>query len=302
MIPMHMIEELAELAGRDDPEVIRLVKHAILFPESRSSVYDMLQVKVSRRGANLGKRTVFGAPSVLPAEGRKIGDAMLGDSPQGDCTISRNDLPGNVGFFGGSGTGKSSLAGLICEYFMGILMPVLMIDIGDEYGWLIDRFGPERLLVIRARFFPLGLFVNPVGSRLPPLSWLAKITDVLADSLFLGDGGSNMLKNIVGKMYRERGVLDGSNDYPIATDVFGKIVTAKYSAGSRYKGFAESLVNRFCGLLQSFPGMNAKRSLVPEQVAGRSLIIRVADLSAYEQDIFINVLLLWLMCYKEGER
>lgn len=300
MIPMHMIEELAELAGIDDPEVVRLVETAALFPARSEAVYRVLKSKVLMRGVNLGKRPVFGAPSVLPAEGGRIGDGMIGDSPQGAVGFTKENLPGNVGIMGGSGSGKSCFAGLICEYCMRIMMSVLFLDFADEYGWLTHVFGPDRLLVIRARFFPLGLFVNPIGSRLDPVSWLSKITDVLGYAMYLKDGSINLLNEVVGTMYRERGVLDGSGDYPVATDVFGKLVTLKYSAGSRHSGFLETLVNRVFRILQSFPGMNAKGSLIPEQVTGKSLIIRMSDLSAYELDVFTNVFLAWLLCFKEG--
>jgi hypothetical protein len=177
---------------------------------------------------------------------------------------------------------------------------VIILDVADEYGWLIDRFGPEKLAVIRARRFPLGIFVNPAGSCLEPLAWLSRAVGVLRECMFLRDGSCNLLLKIVGGMYRERAIFDGSRDYPTLAEVFRKLVTCKFSVQSRHAGFLETLVNRFQGLLQSFPGMNAKRSLVPEQVCGRSLIVRMADLSPQETDVFTGLFLAWLMAFREG--
>lgn len=299
MVSMPMIEKLAELLGWDE-ETRRLVENARLYPDSRDSVHALLQVKAKRLGIDLAKEPAFGIPADLPAHGRRIGDALVGDIRHAACCVPDGALPGNVGVFGGSGSGKSSLSGLLCEWWIGSGLCVIILDVADEYGWLIDRFGPERLAVMRARRFPLGVFVNPVGSCLEPLAWLSRVVGVLRECMFLRDGSCNLLLKIVGGMYRERAVLDGSRDYPTLAEVFRKLVTCKFSVQSRHAGFLETLVNRFQGLLQSFPGMNAKQSLVPEQVCGRSLIVRMADLSPQETDIFTGLFLGWLMAYREG--
>jgi len=301
MISIPMLEKLADMVGPDDPQVMMLVENAKLFPDSRDTSYRLLQAMLKQKGLSLGKEPAFGIPSKLPAEGRKIGDAMAGDTVHGACRFGMGQLPGNVGLFGGSGTGKSSLAGLMCEWWIGLGICVIILDVADEYGWLIHRFGVDRLLVIQARYFPLGIFVNPVGSCLSPLAWLSRVVGVLREALFLRDGTCNLLLKIVGSMYREHGVFEGSRDYPTATEVFQHLVTSKFSVQSRNAGFLESAVNRFHGMLQSFPGMNAKNSLVPEQVCRRSLIIRMADLSPQEIDVFGGLLVAWLLAYKEGK-
>jgi hypothetical protein len=301
MASMIVIEELADLIGRDDPEVALLVENANLYPGSRDGALKILQAMLKEKGLNAGKRYAFGAPSVMPGNGRLLGHALCGDVPHGPYLHPAAELPGNMGVFGGCGTGKSSLVGLLCEGWFEGGLRVIVLDVADEYGWLIHRYPVEKLLVLRARRFPLGVFVNPVGSCLSPLAWLSLVIGVLRECMYLRDGSCNLLYRIAGAMYRERGVLEGSDDYPLATDVFQKLVTSKFSVQSRHAGFLETLVNRFHGLLQSFPGMNAKRSLLPEQVTGRSLIIRMADLSPGEIDVFTGLMLAWLMAHREGK-
>ena len=79
-------------------------------------------------------------------------------------------------------------------------------------------------------------------------------------------------------------------------------MTNKFSVQSRHAGYLETLVNRFQGLLQSFPGMNAKQSVIPEQVLSKSLIIRMGDLSPSETDEFTSMFLAWMMACREAKK
>lgn len=300
MVSMPMIRELAELLGWDD-EVRRMVANADSFPEGRDDIYALLQARVRRAGIELGKKPAFGLQEGMPTEGKKIGDVLTGDKPHGECRLGLEALPGNIGIFAGSSQGKSSLAYLLCEYWIEIGLCVVILDVFDQYGALIRRFETERLLVVRARHFPLGVFVNPVGSRLSPMAWLSTVIGVLRECMFLRDGSCNLLFKIVGGMYRERGVLDGSGDYPTLVEAFKKLVTNKFSVQSRHAGYLETLVNRFQGLLQSFPGMNAKQSVIPEQVLSKSLVIRMGDLSPAETDEFTSLFLAWMMACREAK-
>jgi len=297
---MPMIRELAELLGWDE-DVRGMVANADSYPEGRDEIYVLLQAKARRASIELGKKPAFGVQTGLPTDGKKIGDVLVGERVHAECMLNLQALPGNIGIFAGSGQGKSSLAYLLGEWWIGIPLCVVILDLFDQYAALIRRFGPDRLLVIRARHFPLGVFVNPVGSRLTPLAWLSAVVGVLRECMFLRDGSCNLLLKIVGGMYRERGVLDGSGDYPTLVEVFKKLVTNKFSVQSRHAGYLETLVNRFHGILQSFPGMNAKQSVIPEQVFSKSLIIRMGDLSPGETDEFTSLFLAWMMACREAK-
>jgi len=301
MTSIPMIEHLADLLGKDNPRVDRLVEHAKQFPKYREHSYRSLQVMLKKKGLSLAMEPVFQIPTDLPAKGRILGDVVQGDTVQGVCRYPFSELPGNVGIFGGSGTGKSSLAGHLCEGWFEEAPAVIILDVAEEYCWLIDRYPPEKLMVIRARHFPIGIFVNPPDSCLSELAYLSQIVGVLRESLYLRDGSCNLLLKIVGGMYRERGVFDGTNDYPTAVEVFQKLVTSKFSVQSRHAGFLETLVNRFHGILQSFPGMNAKRSLSPKHVTEKHLIVRMSDLSPAEMEVFTGIFLCWMMTYRGGQ-
>jgi hypothetical protein len=297
---MHMIEELAKQLGKGDPVVARIVSNARLFPEGRDSVFALLQAKARQMGYDPGRQAVFGIPAGLGQEGVKLGDVLVGEAVHGDFRFSREMLPGNVGLFGATGTGKSFLARRMAEWFIGQGICVIILDVSGEHCSLVRRFGPDRLLVIGARHFPMGVFVNPPGSRLSPLAWLASVVSALGEVFFLRDGTRNLLLKVIGGMYRERGVLDGSGEYPTAAEAFVKLQTEKFSAQSRHAGFLETALNRLHGLLQSFPGMNTRHSVSPEEVCRRSLIIRMADLSPEEIEQFSTLFLAWLMSYREG--
>jgi len=300
MVSLPWIEDLAELAGLSDPRVQRLVENAKRFPESREGAANILLSMCRRKGVNLAKPPAFSVPEELPHEGHLLGQVLRGEQRVADYRHPDSLLPGNLGVFGGSGVGKSTFEGSNCERWIENRISTIILDNGDEYGWLIDRFPVDRLLVLRARNVPLALVENPVGSCLTDLARLSQVVGVLREGMFLRDGSSNLLTKIVGDLFRERKVLQGSRNYPLASEIFRELITRKFSAQTRHAGFLETLVNRFQGLLQSFPGMNARRSLVPAQVLQRSLIVRMADLSPGEVDVFVGLFLAWLMSARQG--
>jgi hypothetical protein len=297
-----MIDRLADQVGRDRPGVQRLVENANMFPSCRGSVYRILQGMLKEKeGVSLGSEPAFPVPSSLPGEGQPLGRLLSGDTLLGEYRFPVSALAGNAAIYGCSGTGKSSLAGLLIEGWLEDGPKVIMLDVADEYGWLIHRVGADRLSVIRARHFPVGLFVNPPGSCLSQMAYLSAIVGVLRESLYLRDGSCNFLVKMLAEVYRERGVLDGTRDHPTLAEVFRKLLTCKYSVQTRTSGFVETLVNRIHSLLISFPGMNAKRSLSPEEVTRKHLIVRMADLSPAEMEVFTGVFLCWLMAYRGGK-
>jgi hypothetical protein len=299
MASLARIEELADLIGKSDPKVgkkvRRLVENAKLFPESSDSVLRLLQTMCKGKGIDLSDEPCFATPDELPREGTELGAVLRGDKPVGAYKHPHTDLPGNQGVFGITGCGKSTLVGHQCEGWIEDGLCVIIGDQADEYRHLVNRFPPEKLLVLSARNFPLAPFENPVGSCLSDLSWLSQVVGVFREIFYLRDGSCNLLLKIVGDIYRERKVMEGSRDFPLLSEVFTELTRRKFSIQSRHAGFLETLVNRFHGLLQSFPGMNAKRSLVPAQVLQHSLIIRMSDLNPGEMDTFVSLFLIWLM-------
>jgi len=294
------IEELAELAGRDDKEVQKLVENAYRYPEFRESAEQILIARCRRKGINLGKEPVFDVPEDLPEDGKELGEVLLGDTPAGIYRHPNILLPGNQGVFGASGSGKSSIVGLQCEGWIEDGLCVVIFDLADEYGWLIHRFPAEKLLVLRARDFPLGMYVNPEGSSLSEMAWLSRVTGVLREIAYLRDGSCHLHNGVVGNIYHKRGVLDGNRDYPLASDVYTALAGKRFGASTRSAGFLESLLNRLQGLLLCLPGINAKHSLKVGQILGRSLIIRMSDLSPSDMDAFISFFLSWFMAVMEG--
>lgn len=296
------IEELAELAGRDDPEVQKIVENANRYPAFRESCERILLAKCRRRGVNLGKKPVFDIPEELPESGLELGQVMLGDNPAGTYRHPDTLLPGNQGVFGASGSGKTSVVRHQCERWIENGMCVIIFDLADEYGSMINRFPAEKLLVLNARDFPLAIFENPVGSSLSEISWLSRIVGVMREVMFLRDGSCNLAEAVIGAMYHERGVLDGTRNYPLLTDVYTQLEGKRFGANSRNAGFLESLLNRFHWLLENFPGFNAKRSIKVADILRRSLIIRMADLSPADTDAFTSIFLAWFMAVMERER
>jgi len=301
MFSMNRIQELAEILGLKDPRVRQLMNTAQRVPRSRDTVGYVLQSLARRRGIDLAKLPAFGVPYELPTQGIELGSLLLGESEAGTYRYPAAELPGNLGVFGAAGTGKSSLVGFLCESWIRAGLTVVILDVADEYGWLAERFGPERLAVVSARSFPLPFFENPRGSYLSDQAWLSLAVSVIREVHYVKDGGSNLLLKVVGDMYRKRGVEQGSRDYPLTSEVFRELTTNKFSVMSRNARYLETLVNRFHGMMLSFPGLNAKQGIAPAELLSRSLVVRMADLSPLECDMFSSLFLAYLLAVREAD-
>jgi len=301
LVPVVRIEELADLLGMDDPAVRQLVENAKRFPESRESAEAILLAMCDAAGIDLTAEPAFGSPDELPAQGQVLGTVVRPGRAARAYMHPVSELSGHTGIFGTTGSGKSSLVGHLCEYWMREALGVIILDVADEYGWLTRLFGPDRLLVLSARRFPLALFGQPPGTHVAAMAWLSRVVGALRECWYLRDGSCNLLLKTVGDMYAERGLLTGSEGSLTVTDVFQALVSRKFSAQSRHAGYLETLVNRFQGLALSFPGMNALRGVPPGEVLGRSLLVRMADLSVGEIEVFSTVFVSWLTAFLEGE-
>jgi len=288
------VEKLAKWAGLNDPAVRQIMENVRRFPQCMESAEKILQSICMCKGINLADPPVFEVPANLSEEGVFMGHVLRGDARAGEFFLHDSELEGNIGIFGVTGSGKSMMARYLCENWIEQGLSVIIFDQSNEYISLLNRFGPEKLSLVRARQFPIGPFVNNPGSYLSDLANLSRVVSVFRESLFLRDGSHNLLLKTVGDMYRERGVIEGSGDYPVLTEVFNELVSRKFSAQSRHAGYLETLVNRFQWLLQSFPCFNARKPINPGELFKRSLIILMGDMSPEEQDFFINMFIHWL--------
>jgi hypothetical protein len=301
MIPMLRLQALAGLAGADDPRVRSIMRTAALFPETRETAEQLLSAMCLASGVDVEATPAFDWPREVPAEGRHLGNVLAGSARQSPFHYPLGGLPGNLALYGASGTGKSTLVRHLCEWLIGEGLTVVVFDVADEYGSLLRLFGANILSVVSARTFPLAIFANPPGSCLGAVARVGQVVGCLRESAFLRDGSCNLLTKVVGDLYEERGVFGGSRSYPTASEVLARLTDSKFRPGSRHAGYLETLVNRLQGLVQSFPGMNARRSPGPRDALGRSLIVRMADLSPAEIDSFGSQFLAWMMCGLQGE-
>jgi len=288
------VRNLAKIAGRNDPAVRRILDRAERFPESIGCAEKLLRSICMKKGIDISDPPLFEIPENLPANGSFMGGVIRGNFPAGDYHLPESELEGNVGVFGTTGSGKSMLVRYLCGNWIEDDLGVIIFDQSNEYTSLIRRFCPARLRVFRGREFPIGPFVNPGGSCLSDIAYLSGVASVFRETMYLRDGSHNLLLKTAGDMYRDQGVLSGSGKYPSLTEVFGKLVSSKFSTQSRHAGYLETLVNRSHWVLQSFPWFNARKSPDPAGLFTGSTIILMGDMSPEEQDFFISMFLFWL--------
>jgi hypothetical protein len=286
-------EELAQNIGYDDPVVQREMELLARFPETAEVVFWTLERRARELRVRLSKPAAFSIPAGLPTDGVLLGQVMRGDVPVHDFFFPESWLEGHVLIAGGSGTGKTTTTGELCYGLIKSGKHVIIPDSSDEYCWLLDEFAPEQLGVISAKNMPLALFHNPDESPFSPDSWIQIIADMLRANVYFRDGSQNVLVKTAGDIYAERGVFEGSGDYPLVTEVFKGVNERKYSAQPRHKEWKETVLNRLQDILISFKNFNVRKSASPDRFFERSWIIRTWDLTPREHDIFINVMWAW---------
>ena len=100
MIPMSRLEDLAAMAGMDDPRVRRLLQNARLFPVARESAEHILFSMCRARGIDLADEPKFDLPLNLPQDGRLLGQVLAGDNPYAPWYYPLGEVSGNLGLFG----------------------------------------------------------------------------------------------------------------------------------------------------------------------------------------------------------
>jgi len=302
MIPMWEIEELADRAGRDDPEVTSAVEDAVCFPETRPMVKELLMVLIRRKGRLVGAEETYSIPEGLPQDGLRVGRIVSGgEVTDVERLIRTATLCQHLLVSGQTGAGKTMLTIHICRQLMDLGASVFVLDATGDYLGLIRERPIEDLLVFDAREMPINPYELP-SERTRALDWIDQVSLILREAHFLRDGSEGLHTAQVRAEYAARGVFDGSGDFPTYGDVFRSVVERKYSAREqRHSGWAETLRHRMAGLLgQLGGGLCVERSVSARDLMQHSVIFDVRGLVGTALDFFVGLLMAWVRAYLQA--
>lgn len=236
----------------------------------------------------------------LPTSGLLLGTSVQADGNLGERVFLPTDLlyryP-HVIICGPAGCGKSweikyltcqeIERGEICWYF----------DSEGDFIDLAGALGTEKLWVIRFD----QLRRNPL-EPLPeedPLVTLGRVKTVLREATFMRDGSINLLSELVHKLYTERGVFNGSEDYPCFEDVYQETKKSRFRLDSRRGQYAEVLLSRLGNISDNMQSTYfCKKGFPIEVLAEHSIVFDITGLSRDLAHFFVDDIILWLADWK----
>lgn len=219
------------------------------------------------------------------------------------CPYSLDLLNQHALVLGATGTGKTNFLEGIARQAMKTI-PVWIFDKDKrDYRHLI-RLNPNvNVFDAQATF----LF-NPLQAYPPffkPKHVIETFHMVFTKTNNLLDGSGSLLLHALHSIFEERGVFQGSENYPTLFDLLDKIKSYQLHGNSRRQTFRESLVTRLEAYLIANPQMYSYSKGFPIfELAKRSFVLEVKGLGEQHGRFVVTMLLHTLFNYfiGKGER
>lgn len=228
-----------------------------------------------------------------------IGNILLNDSYGGQLTVPLESFGEHSAVFGTTGSGKSFLIMHIAPQLREKGITVIIFDCEGEYGKLLKSCPPEYILILTPQTDRDNFLEPPPG--VSPKEWLNKLRNILREVFYLRDGAINLLIDVLTNLYEERGVFNGSDDYPTIIDLIKYLDSLSFRPGSRFSGYHESLVNRFKGLFESLEDVICckKGFDLTKKKEGKIIIYDISSLSDDVRSFYVNLKILREALYRE---
>lgn len=175
----------------------------------------------------------------------------------------------------------------------------LVLDLHGEYRDLMRFFRPQELVWMRADD-ELGLnpFEVPLladGSRaMSPQKWIGNLKEWMRGN-WLGEVSVNLFGRIVTKVYRDRGIFNGSNDWPSLSDIIEATELVDAPRGSDKAKAREKIIDRLSTIRAMLPGLDVRVSRDIHELFGRrSVILDMTEVRDSALPMLFNFLIMIL--------
>ncbi len=174
----------------------------------------------------------------------------------------------------------------------------IVLDPHGEYRDLLRFFEPEEIVWMTADDLRLNPFEVPCDAAgwpvMPPIKWIGNQRELWRLE-WLNAPSLNYLSRIIFKMYRERGIIGGGNDYPCLSEVIEAIEDDVVPRGSDRAKAREKVLDRLYSLRSMLPGLDVKRSRDVHELFGRhSVILDLMETKDVALPILFNFLVMVL--------
>lgn len=175
---------------------------------------------------------------------------------------------------------------------------VIVLDLHGEYRSLMPFFSPEEMVWVTADDLGLNPFEVPVGADskpvMPPEKWVGNLKEWVRLS-WLGEVSVNFFAKVVTKVYKDRGVFDGSGDFPCFSDVLPVAELVDAPKGSDMAKGREKTIDRLSTIRSTLPGLDVRKSRNIHELFGqRSVILDMTEVRDSALPLLFNFLIMLL--------
>jgi len=150
------------------------------------------------------------------------------------------------------------------------------LDLHGEFRDILYFFSPDELIWMTPDDLQLNPFEIPVGADgkrvMPPDKWIGNLREWLRLN-WLNEPSLNFFTEVITKLYRERGIFDGKDNFPSLSDVIEAIENENPPRGSDKAKAKEKVLDRLYALRYMLPGLDVSRSRDVHQLFGRCSVI-----------------------------
>lgn len=172
----------------------------------------------------------------------------------------------------------------------------VIIDVHGEYRDLLQFFEPDEMVWMTAddlRLNPFEVPCDAAGRRvMPPVKWIGNLKEWMR-LWWLNEPSVNYFAEMVIRLYRERGVLSGGNNYPSLSEVIEAVEDDVPRRGSGRAQAREKVLDRLCALRSMLPGLDCQGSRNVHALFGeRSVILDLMETKDTALPALFNLLIM----------
>ena len=174
----------------------------------------------------------------------------------------------------------------------------LILDLHGEYRDLMHFFSPEEMVWITPDDLKLNPFEVPLGADgrrvMPPEKWVGNLKEWVRGS-WLGEVSVNFFGRVVTKVYKDRGIFDGSDNWSSLSDILEAADLEDAPKGSDKAKAKEKTIDRLSMVRSTLPGLDVRKSRNVHQLFDQhSVIMDMTEVRDSALPLLFNFLIILL--------
>jgi hypothetical protein len=225
-----------------------------------------------------------------------LGKAKRGGDPVWHLII---ELLKHVLLLGRTGAGKTTLLYWIVAQLIN-RCGIWLFDRKKDFRHLLRVFPDEILVFDVMQDFKCNPLQPPPYSH--PKTWASMLTWFYCKVYNFLDVGQSMMFTELHKLYEQRGVYDGSTDYPSFLDLLERIKALKLNRYSNLARTQDSLCSRIEMLLAMTGSCyDCCVGYALEDFKDKTVVLEGDSVMESTFNFMVNYFLAWLFCYRIGK-